>query len=198
MNIENVTDSTKRLAVNIADMIREESDKEANFLVAIDGRCASGKTTLARELQEILSCDVIHMDHFFLRPEQRTRERLNTPGENVDHERFLEEVLIPLRKNEAVSYRPFDCKTMELGEPILLSDSKIYIIEGAYSCHEALWGYYDFRIFLSVSPKEQIQRIMLRNGEDSAEIFRSKWIPLEERYFEAFHVADKCNYCFTT
>ena len=49
------------------------------------------------------------MDHFFLRPEQRTPERLRTPGENVDHERFLEEVLCPLRAGRVFWYRPFDC-----------------------------------------------------------------------------------------
>jgi adenylylsulfate kinase-like enzyme len=41
--------------------------KEKQYvLVAIDGRCASGKTTLAAALKEKLSCEIIHMDDFFL------------------------------------------------------------------------------------------------------------------------------------
>ena len=36
-------------------------------LVAIDGRCAAGKTTLAASLQAQLACNVFHMDDFFLR-----------------------------------------------------------------------------------------------------------------------------------
>ena len=59
------------------------------LIVALDGRCASGKTTLAALLQQRTGCSVVHMDHFFLRPEQRTRERLEQPGGNVDYERFL-------------------------------------------------------------------------------------------------------------
>ena len=59
------------------------------LIVALDGRCASGKTTLAALLQQQTGCSVVHMDHFFLRPEQRTRERLEQPGGNVDYERFL-------------------------------------------------------------------------------------------------------------
>ena len=44
-------------------------------IVAIDGKCTSGKTTLAAGLAEIFDCNVLHMDDFFLRPEQRTPER---------------------------------------------------------------------------------------------------------------------------
>ena len=43
---------------------RLQKDKE-RVLIAIDGRCASGKTTLANRLQEELVCEVIHMDSFF-------------------------------------------------------------------------------------------------------------------------------------
>ena len=42
---------------------------QPRVLVAIDGRCAAGKTTLAASLQAQLGCNVFHMDDFFLRPE---------------------------------------------------------------------------------------------------------------------------------
>ena len=88
------------------------------LIVALDGRCASGKTTLAALLQQQTGCSVVHMDHFFLRPEQRTRERLEQPGGNVDYERFLAEVLEPLRAGKDCSYRPYDCKQQKLAEPV--------------------------------------------------------------------------------
>lgn len=188
----------KNLAQNIADIITEREQEKSHLLIAIDGRCASGKTTLSAELQNILPCNVIHMDHFFLRPEQRTPQRLSTAGENVDHERFLSEVLIPLKNGEKVSYCPFDCKTMSFGSQIELDKRKINIIEGSYSCHNALFEHYDFRIFLNVSPEEQMQRIILRDGSEKAKIFLSKWIPLEEKYFKTFNVAERCDYNFVT
>ena len=184
----------KELADNIAHIITESGSK----LIAIDGRCASGKTILSAELQKILHCNVIHMDHFFLRPKQRTSERLSTPGENVDHERFLTEVLIPLKNKEAIIYRPFDCKTMSLGEAIKLDTKKITIVEGSYSCHNSLYSYYDLHIFLDVSAKEQIRRIKERDGDEKAAIFKAKWIPLEESYLGTFAIAEKCEYSFRT
>ena len=71
----------------------EIKKREKPLLAAIDGRCAAGKTTLAEQLREMLGCNVIHADSFFLRPEQRTEERLNTPGGNIDYERLLAEVI---------------------------------------------------------------------------------------------------------
>ena len=59
--------------------------EEKNFvIVAIDGKCTSGKTTLASKLAELYDCNVFHMDDFFLRPEQRTPARFAEVGGNVD------------------------------------------------------------------------------------------------------------------
>ena len=184
----------KEIAENIARIIRVRGCR----LIAIDGRCASGKTVLSAELENILDCNVIHMDHFFLRSEQRTPERLSTPGENVDHERFLTEVLIPLKNKAKSNYRPFDCKTMSFGKEIELDREKITVIEGSYSCHNALYDYYDLHIFMDVSAEEQMKRIELREGKFKVKLFESKWIPLEESYFSKFGISDKCEFYFKT
>lgn len=165
---------------------------DSPVLIAIDGRCASGKTTLAEKLQEMLDCSVIHMDHFFLRPQQRTAQRYAEPGGNIDYERFLEDVVNPLKRGEAFSYRPFDCSRQQLSEPIPVKISPVVIIEGSYACHPALWDAYDLHVFLTVDKEEQLRRIRKRNGEDAAEVFREKWIPLEERYFAAYGIEGRC------
>lgn len=181
------------MELNVIQNKTDELLKEKDFiLIAIDGRCGAGKSTLAMQLQKLLSCNVIHMDDFFLRPEQRTQERLEVPGENVDHERFFEEVIKPLSKNEAFSYRPYCCAQQKLCEAIKVSPSRITIVEGSYSCHPKLWDYYDLHIFADVDYDEQIRRITARNGEAAAQVFKEKWIPLEEKYFEAYSVKERC------
>ena len=164
-------------------------------LIAVDGRCASGKTTLAAQLAAETGCSVLHMDHFFLRPEQRTQERLAQPGGNVDRERFLEEALLPLRRGVPFAYRPYECGRLAFGEPGRTGGGPFSIVEGSYSCHPALWDFYDLQVFLTVSPEEQLRRIRARNGEAGAAPFQERWIPLEERYFEAFSVAERCELC---
>lgn len=44
--------------------IRRQLLRRDRVIVAIDGRCGSGKTTLAAKLQKQLHCSVFHMDDF--------------------------------------------------------------------------------------------------------------------------------------
>lgn len=127
------------------------------------------------------------MDDFFLQPHQRTPERLSSPGGNADRERFLREILLPLRAGEkSIAYRSFDCGSMSLGESTAVCPGRFCAVEGSYCCHPEMWGYYDLHVFLTVDRKEQMRRIVSRCGKERAEVFRNKWIPMEEKYFSAF------------
>lgn len=180
----------------LTEIIRHSEKSGHRTLMTIDGRCAAGKTSLASNIQKEFGCAVFHMDDFFLRPEQRTEERLSKPGGNVDYERFLSEVLLPLRSGaEWIELRPFDCSSMRLQPPVSVRAGDVNIIEGCYSCHPALWDYYDFRLFMDVSPEEQKRRIIDRNGTDGWKVFSERWIPLEERYFEAYRIKERCDAC---
>lgn len=164
------------------------------FIIAIDGRCASGKTTLTEALMKKTGCNVIHADHFFLRKEQRTRQRLEQAGGNIDYERIRDEVLVPLKREGTCSYRKFDCKSMSLcDEVITVGYNALTVVEGSYSCHPDLWEYYDFRVFLSVVQGEQLERIRKRNGDEAALVFQKRWIPLEEKYFDAYRISERCD-----
>ena len=57
-------------------------------LVTIDGPCASGKTTLAEQLAEMLPAAVIHTDDYVVPHALKTAERLAIPGGNCDAERL--------------------------------------------------------------------------------------------------------------
>lgn len=177
----------------VLGLVNKLLESKERIIVAIDGRCASGKTTLAQNIAKLCDCNVFHMDDFFLRPEQRTEERLSQAGENIDHERFLTEVLCPLRNGESFEYRPFSCKSGKLGPPISAVPKRINIVEGSYSLNKNLTDYYDLKLFLSVDPKEQMRRILEREGKEKAEAFSQKWIPLEEKYFKAYDLMNNCD-----
>ena len=161
-------------------------------IVAIDGPCAAGKTTLAGALHEKFDCNLVHMDDFFLRPEQRTEARFQEPGGNVDYERFREEVLEPLKRGEAFSYRPFDCKTFTVAQPVAVEPKKLTIIEGSYSHHPYFEEPYDLKVFLTVAPELQRQRILMRPAFLHQRFFEA-WIPMENAYFEAFSVKEQAD-----
>ncbi|MCL2086683.1 MAG: uridine kinase [Oscillospiraceae bacterium] len=178
---------------NMQRQIGEMKENNQRLLIAIDGRCAAGKTTLAALLADVYKCNVVHMDHFFLTPEQRTDARLKEPGGNVDYERFFEEVLTPLWWKADFAYRPYDCQRQTLGDELIVRYNPITIIEGTYSCHPMFRAYYDLRMFMSIEPDEQIKRITGRDGVEQAKDFIEKWIPLEEQYFSSCHVEECCD-----
>lgn len=166
--------------------------------IGIDGRCAAGKTTLAAYLQQELGCGVVHMDDFFLRPEQRTPERYAEPGGNIDYERFRTEVFLPMIQGKKIQYRPFDCHMQDFREPVYLEPDSIMIIEGTYACHPLFREGYQLHIFLTLDPEEQLRRIQERNGEQALIQFREKWIPLEERYFTGCKVLEHSDWQIRT
>lgn len=160
-------------------------------VIAIDGRAAAGKTTAATMLSQILNSDIIHMDDFFLPMELRTKERLAQSGGNIHYERFQLEVLPYLKNNESFSYRRFDCGTMDYGEPRSIQSRMWRIVEGSYSCQPSFGDYMDCRVFCDISPVEQMNRIINRNGVEYAQVFASQWIPMEEQYFKTEQVLSK-------
>ena len=178
------------------ESIRKQIDdlqcQRNQVIVAIDGSCTSGKTTLATRLAEIYDCNVFHLDDFFLRPEQRTQERYAEVGGNVDYERFRDEVLLPLKSGKPFSYRPFDCSTFTLSDPVTVTPRKLNIIEGSYSHHPYFGDPYDLKILLTIPPELQQQRILQRPAF-LHERFFEEWIPMENRYFEKFRISDKCD-----
>ena len=170
----NTADLNKRIDLLLAQKER--------IIIAIDGRCPAGKTTLSAALSEQYDCCVFHMDDFFLRPEQRTAERFAETGGNVDYERFQTEVLAPLKAGKAFSYRPYDCHSLRFKEPVTVQPKRLNIVEGTYSLHPYFGDPYDLKFMLDVEEATQRQRILQRPAFLHQRFFE-EWIPMENRYF---------------
>ncbi len=171
--------------------VLEASDKET-ILIAIDGKCASGKTTLGYYLKDIYDCNLFHLDDFFLQGYQRTEERLAQIGGNVDYERFQSEVMEPVLSGTDVIYRPYSCMEGKIIEEILIKKHRLNIMEGSYSLHPYFKDPYDVKIFMNIDENDQVDNIRKRNGEEKLQRFITEWIPKENRYFETFQIADGC------
>ena len=182
----------------VIDKIDELLNNDSSCIIAIDGMCGSGKSYLADLLVQTYECIVFHMDDYFLPLDMRTEERLAQPGGNVHYERFKEEVLDPVMENRTVLYRPYICGEWKFGESITVKPKKLNIIEGSYCMHPVLNKAYDFKIFMEAEEKEQLKRILQRNGEDKLQQFINRWIPLENMYFNALKIRDVCDVIIDT
>ena len=160
-------------------------------VIAIDGRSAAGKSTIADNLCGIIGAGIVRMDDFFLPTKLRTDERLAQPGGNVHYERFVEEVLPNLQTGQRFGYRKFDCSQMEYGDALVeVRPHPWLIVEGVYSHHPALGNYMDVRVFMDISPQQQRTRINSRNTPEFAAKYINVWIPMEEAYFNAYNTCE--------
>ena len=50
--------------------------------------------------------------------------------------------------------------------------------------------------FAIIDPETQSRRILLRNGEAMHRRFIAEWIPMEEHYFSAFKIRERCDMVF--
>ena len=173
--------------------------KKEHAIIAIDGNSGAGKSSLAELLRSVYNCNIFRTDDFFLQNHQRTAERLDEPGGNVDYERFAEFVIKPLRGNhfQPFSYQVYDCRKQELDKTVCVSPKPLSVIEGVYSLHPKFSDIYDLKVFLKVSESEQSRRLKARNPA-MYDNFINIWIPMESKYFSFFNVSEMCDIIFDT
>jgi uridine kinase len=179
--------------ISLIEQIELYLQKQEKVIIAIDGKCGSGKTTVATILERIYSSNLFHMDDFFLTDDLRTEERLSLPGGNVDYERFKNEILLNLKNSKSINYNKYSCSLKAFSNQSIINDKNIIIIEGSYSLHPELIEFYDIKVFIDINYNMQKERILKRNGIKSLEMFINKWIPLEEKYFEFYNIKELCN-----
>lgn len=157
-------------------------------LVALDGRCGSGKTTLAAQLAERFpDSAVFHTDDFYLPPADRVDGWEHIPCANMDLARLSREVLAPARDGDVVCYRAYSCREGTYLPAKSIVSKPLFLVEGSYSHHPLLAENYDLRVFVTCSKEEQARRLQAREGKRYPN-FVQRWIPLEEGYFAQYHI----------
>ncbi len=164
--------------------------------VAIDGNCCAGKSTLASLLGSVYDCNIFHMDHFFLRPELKTEERMKEAGGNADYARFKKEVIAGLKSGSEFRYQKYDCSQGLLTGYITVLPKQLNIIEGVYCMHPSLADSYNLKVFLHIDEEKQSMRIKKRNGELMYKKFLSEWVPKENQYFSQMKIPEQCDLIF--
>ena len=151
-------------------------------IISLEGRCASGKSTITSKLKHKYT--IIPIDDFFLPINLKTKERLNEIGGNINYElvkKMLVELKQALKRNlEVFSYSAFDCSKQEYYTKEIILKDKV-ILEGVYSASIYFRELIDKIAYLFVDKETQLKRI---NNRSLKEKFINEWIPLEEKYFE--------------
>lgn len=167
------------------------------IVIAIDGNCGSGKSTLSEILYQKFNCSIFHMDDYYLPFSRRDSNWENIPAGNMDLERFKKEVLTPAKAGQTVCYQPYHCRTDSLQDGVLIQPQQLVIVEGSYSHHPVLADLYDYKIFLTCLKEEQKHRLLLREG-DRFRFYEERWIPMEEHYYDVCQIKKRADAIFDT
>lgn len=147
-------------------------------ILALEGKCGSGKTTICNLLQNVTIIDV---DDFFLKAELKTKERLNEIGGNIDYELY-EQCLKMIKPTSTITYKTFDCHTQKYFNKTVTIKNKVLLV-GVYSYHQKVRSYINKLCYLIVNDNVQLELLKNRNNYDR---FVKEWIPLENIYYQSY------------
>ena len=113
----------------LSGLITARLKQQPTVLVALDGRCGSGKTTLAALLAERFPQSItLHTDDFYLPPPQRVTGWECIPCANMHLERLRAEAVAPARAGRAVCYKAYSCREGAYLPPRVLGPAPLVIV----------------------------------------------------------------------
>jgi len=191
------------LLFHLANEIVRRKNENTPLRVAIDGRCASGKTVLANELASTIT--VTRPGVEILRPSvdgfHHSRERRYRQGEYsatgyyedaFDYQTLIDDLLLPL----SGTIFPILCRQVshdvrtdmaDLAAPASVSANSILLFDGVFLFRRELNSYWDFRVLLDVDADLSISRAITRDngGTALAAVVKRKY---ELRYEPAWQI----------
>ena len=178
--------------------------------VAVDGRPASGKTTLANELGDLLTSKdrfVIRatIDEFMYPKALRYRRGVDSPEgcyhDSFDFDALRRALLDPLGPNGT---RTFQRATYdrETDRPLALlaietaPTDAVLLFDGVFLMRPELNARWDIRILVLTSFEESLRRAQIRDIHAMGSLarveerFRKRYLPSQEHYFNTVRPAD--------
>lgn len=152
-------------------------------IIALEGKCASGKTTISKLIEKEYKATIIHTDDFF----DEANEVIG-----INNDRIIKEILSTVKLGCELSYQKYNCTSKSFASYTVNKVSPLLILEGVYSGNKSLRPYYDGLIFLEIDEDQQMIRLNSRS-KTLMNRFLCEWIPREKAYLERENIKSKAN-----
>jgi len=200
---------TELLEVLVREIDTASKSRSHPLRVAVDGRPAAGKTTLADEVGAALRSrgrQVVRasIEGFLLPRSMRYRRGEDSPEgcfeDSFDFEALHRELLGPLgpsgdrRHRTAVYDRDTDAVVYP---PVIVADEHaVLLFDGVFLLRPELIDRWDLRVFVSVAFEETLARALVRDEASLGSVdrveerFRRRYLPSQARYLDAVRPSD--------
>jgi uridine kinase len=165
----------------VAAVVAALDGKHGTRWVGVDGKGATGKTTLAALIAAALPGSVMVQIDDFARPDVQGWER----------DRFVRQVLKPLLAGRPGRYQRWDFDrnmgaewhTVPFGVPV--------VVEGVSATDERLGVPWDFTIWVELPYEVRLARALERDGPERMDRWLDDWMPSEDAYEAAQRPQDR-------
>ncbi|PTA47096.1 uridine kinase [Micromonospora sp. RP3T] len=169
----------------LARVVAGSARGRPRVLVGIDGSGASGKSTLAAQLGEVLvGAAIVHVDDFYLPPEEHG-SRGDAVGPLFDLPRLGRQVVRPAAAGEALRYQRYHWDIAALADWIDVPAEAPVIVEGVFCLAAELREAYSYTIFCRADPAVRLRRGLDRDGPEAKSQWVDEWMPAEDAYASA-------------
>ena len=163
------------------------------FIIGIDGKGASGKSTLAEKLHRAMpGSALVCMDYFCYPPSGRKDEWWGpgVDGFGFDWKRLRDQVIVPFSQGRTdIQYDSLNWDTFKL-DRLSLPRSHVLIVEGMTALRRELREFYGFTIWIDSDDKKRLERVKKRDGAKMLPHWEREFIPLGEAYVEDHYPPD--------
>lgn len=156
----------------------ESFKKDKLRFFAVEGKSASGKSTIANLLKKEQDITLVHMDDFF----DHHNEEIG-----INSERIVKEIITSAVFGNPLKYNKYDCTSKTYTDELIPKVTSTILFEGVYSANPILRDFLSGIIYIHINDDIQQDRLMRRN-RFLYNRFVNEWIPREKRYFEKYNI----------
>ena len=175
--------------------IRARSPRARALVVAIDGRSASGKSTLSEAVARAIDAAIVACDDFYAASvsdaewDRRTPEQRAADG--IDWRRLKREAINPLRTGRPARWYAFDFLAGPRSDgtyplqrtPTERAPKSVVLLDGAYSARPELADILDLTVLVEATAPTRQARLEAREAPDFLRQWHARWDAAEEIYF---------------
>lgn len=171
---------------SLVEHINHKIINQRSFLIGIDGRPGSGKTTLAMELEKKFNAQTMYLDEFFI--PQRLWPQDQTPRFPFFYFRYKEflDGIKALAAGKLFSYYAYDFQSDDLSkERTAIKPEGIIIVEGVSALNAEIINLYDIKIWVATDVQSENAALIQRESGKNLELWQKIYLPSVDIYIQS-------------